>query len=85
MEIQDNNGWTPLLLATTKCSIATCITLIQFGADLHALDLSARNILHLAIIYGALKDEALWKQIIEVGVGFCLHVVDFSSTASSAS
>ena len=66
MEVQDNNGWTPLLLATTKCASAACLTLIQFGADLHALDLSRRNVLHLAIIYGALKDETLWKQIREV-------------------
>lgn len=68
MEVQDNNGWTPLLLATTQCAAATCITLIKLGADLHAFDLSGRNILHLAIIYGALKDEALWKRIAEVSI-----------------
>lgn len=66
MEIQDNNGWTPLLLAIAKCSIAACLTLMQFGANLHALDLSQRNALHLAILYGALKDESLWKRIREV-------------------
>ncbi|EUB63293.1 Transient receptor potential cation channel subfamily A member [Echinococcus granulosus] len=43
MEVQDKDGWTPLLLATAKCAIAACLTLIQFGADLHALDLSHRN------------------------------------------
>eukprot|EP00108_Taenia_solium_P009395 TsM_000596300 transcript=TsM_000596300 gene=TsM_000596300 len=68
MEVQDKDGWTPLLLATTKCAIAACLTLIQFGANLHALDLSQRNVLHLAIIHGALKDEALWKQIREHGL-----------------
>ncbi|CDI98411.1 transient receptor potential cation channel [Echinococcus multilocularis] len=68
MEVQDKDGWTPLLLATAKCAIAACLTLIQFGADLHALDLSHRNVLHLAIIHGALKDEALWQQIQKHGL-----------------
>ncbi|VUZ53240.1 unnamed protein product, partial [Hymenolepis diminuta] len=68
MEIQDNNGWTPLLLAITKCAIAACLTLIQFGADLNARDLSQRNALQLAILYGALKEETLWKQIREHGL-----------------
>ncbi|KAL5108651.1 Transient receptor potential cation channel subfamily A member 1 [Taenia crassiceps] len=68
MEVQDKDGWTPLLLATAKCAIAACLTLIQFGANLHALDLSQRNVLHLAIIHGALKDEALWRQIREHGL-----------------
>ncbi|VDM25121.1 unnamed protein product [Hydatigera taeniaeformis] len=66
MEMRDKDGWTPLLLAITKCAIAACLTLIQFGADLHALDLFQRNVLHLAIMHGALKDEALWKRIREV-------------------
>lgn len=79
MEVQDKDGWTPLLLATTKCAIASCLTLIQFGANLHALDLSQRNVLHLAIIHGALKDEALWKQIREVNTCFPLILVALSS------
>ncbi|KAM3185387.1 hypothetical protein ACTXT7_006469 [Hymenolepis weldensis] len=68
MEIQDSNGWTPLLLAITKCAIASCLTLIQFGADLNARDLYQRNALQLAILYGALKEETLWKRIREHGL-----------------
>nr|CDS25939.1 transient receptor potential cation channel [Hymenolepis microstoma] len=68
MEVQDNNGWTPLLLAITKCAIASCLTLIQFGADLSAKDLFQRNALQLAIQYGALKDDTLWKRIREHGL-----------------
>ncbi|KAL7060760.1 hypothetical protein AAHC03_010143 [Spirometra sp. Aus1] len=63
MELRDWSGCTPLLLAIKSCATAAALTLIQLGADLHALDESSRNILHLAIISGALRDEKLWEHI----------------------
>nr|VZI35630.1 unnamed protein product [Spirometra erinaceieuropaei] len=63
MELRDWSGCTPLLLAIKNCATAAALTLIQLGADLHALDESSRNILHLAIISGALRDEKLWEHI----------------------
>uniref|UniRef100_A0A183T2R4 ANK_REP_REGION domain-containing protein n=1 Tax=Schistocephalus solidus TaxID=70667 RepID=A0A183T2R4_SCHSO len=63
MELRDGTGCTPLLLAIKSCATATAITLIKLGADVHALDGASRNILHLAIVSGALLDEKLWEQL----------------------
>ncbi|BHF72992.1 hypothetical protein SprV_0401606400 [Sparganum proliferum] len=68
MELRDWSGCTPLLLAIKNCATAAALTLIQLGADLHALDESSRNILHLAIISGALRDEKLWEHITKHGL-----------------
>uniref|UniRef100_A0A0X3PA82 Transient receptor potential cation channel subfamily A member 1 n=2 Tax=Schistocephalus solidus TaxID=70667 RepID=A0A0X3PA82_SCHSO len=68
MELRDCTGCTPLLLAIKSCATATAITLIKLGADVHAFDGALRNILHLAIVSGALLDEKLWEQLTKHGL-----------------
>jgi len=70
MEVKNEQGQTPLLIATSKGHLEVVRTLIEAGCDLKAKDYSNQNALHKAILEGGsyakdIVNELLDKKIVE--------------------
>jgi ankyrin repeat protein len=67
LDFVDDDGYTPLALAITRCDASVAMYLIEQGADPRVMGSGFGSILHLAVRQGSLK---LVKRLMEAGADF---------------
>ncbi|KAL4877983.1 ankyrin repeat-containing domain protein [Aspergillus karnatakaensis] len=68
LELRDEDGRTPLLIAAYEGSLTSINQLLLNGAEIHALDGMRRNALHLAFLSNKTQSTASVKLLLERGM-----------------